>query len=106
MVDLKRAFETENGVISDDIVLPDSIFTKIRSAKHNFTGDLVSSVEFFNSLTQTTPNRIARIDLTYANDFVTSQTTTIYESDGVTVFQTDSISYNYNGDDIDNIEVT
>jgi hypothetical protein len=107
MTDLTKAFEVDNGLISDDVILPDSIFEAIRSLKNTYTGDLVSSVSFYNSLTQIDANRIAKIDLTYnASEFVTSQTVTYYEPDGTTVFKTESMTYSYSGDDSVKVEVS
>lgn len=105
--DFSKSFEVDNGIIVESVIQPDSIFSKVRSLKQTYTGDLVSSVSYYNSLTQIDANRILKVDLTYnASESVTSQTNTYYEFDGVTVFSTDTINYTYIGDDIDKVEVS
>lgn len=107
MIDLRRAFETEGGIISDGVILPESIFEATRSYKPTYTGDLLTTEEFYNSLSQVDVNRIARMDHTFTDHLVTSTTVTYYEPDGVTVFRTESYAYTYNLDDsIIDIEVT
>ena len=106
MVNLKRAFEVENGIKVGDTIVPDSVLEKTRSAKPTYTGDVITSVEYYNSLTQVNANRIAKSDFVYTNDFITSQTNTYYETNGVTVHQTESLVYVYSGDNLLRIEVT
>ena len=103
---LTRAVEVDDGLIVGGTIIPDSIVENTRSCKPTYSGDVLTSLEFYNSLTQVDANRIAKSDFTYTNDFITSQTNTYYESDGTTVLQTESISYIYTGDNITDIEVT
>ena len=105
-VDLTKAFEADNGITSDGVVIPDSIFETTRSVKPTYSGDLLQSLEFYNSLTQVDANRIAKSDFTYSNDFIATQTVTYYQNDGVTAFSTESYTYSYTNDDITDIEVT
>lgn len=106
MVDLSKAFETDDGIIVNGAVIPDSVFSSIRSLKQTYSEDLVTSVSFYNSLTQTEEFRIVKVDLTYdSNEFVVGQVTTYYAADGVTVFKTSTVTYNYNGDVVDDVEV-
>jgi hypothetical protein len=106
MVNLKKAFEIDDGIMVNGSVIPDSVFSSTRSLKQTYSGDLVTSISFYNSLTQTNEFRIVKVDLTYdSNEFVVGQVTTYYEADGVTVFKTSTITYNYDGDVVDDVEV-
>ena len=87
------------GVIMCDI--PNS------SSKVVYSGDNISYVEFYKGAVQTTPNRIARIDLTYSGDFVQSESLKIYSlSDGTTVLKTVTTTYTYTGDDVTSAAVS
>jgi hypothetical protein len=103
---LNKAFEIENGVIVDGVVMSDSLFEATRSLKPTFTNDLLTAIEYYNSLTQVDANRIAKIDLTYTDEVLTTQTNTYYDTDGTTVFQTESVSYTYSSDDLTKVEVS
>jgi hypothetical protein len=105
MKDLSKSFDVEQPIRVGETILPDSIFDKVRSSKPIFTGDLMTACEYFNSLTQVNANRIARSDFTYSNDFVVTQVNTYYENNGVTVNQTETITFSYSGDSIQKIEV-
>lgn len=105
MKNLSKAFETDNGIKVGGTIVPDSVLENTRSAKPTMTGDLVSMVEYFNSLTQINANRIAKSEFTYSNDFVITQVNTYYETDGVTVHQTETINFTYTGDIVSKIEV-
>jgi hypothetical protein len=52
-----------------------------------YTNDTVSYIEFYNSNTFITANRVARIDCTYTGDNLTSEALKIYDSDGTTVLR-------------------
>jgi hypothetical protein len=104
--DLNKAFETENGIRVGGVVIPDSVVDTIRSSKPTFTGDLLTSLEFYNSLTQTTGNRIAKSDFSYASEVLTGQVNTYYATDGTTVLNTETLVYSYSGDDLLKVEVT
>jgi hypothetical protein len=106
MKDLTKSFEVDNGLIVGGTIIPESIVETTRSSKPTYSGDLLTSLEFYNSLTQIDANRIAKSDFTYTNDFITSQVNTYYESDGTTVLQTETMSYTYTNDNITDIEVT
>lgn len=107
MVDLTKSYEVDNGITSDGVILPDSIFESTRSLKTTYSSGLISTVEYFNSLIQISANRIAKIDLTYnGDDFVTQQVTTYYENDGTTVYDTETATFTYTDCDIDKVEVS
>ena len=106
MIDLSKAFETENGIKVGNVIVPDSIVTSIRSSKPTFSGDNLTVLEFFNSLTQINANRIAKSEYTYSSDQVITQVNTYYQADGVTVHSTENIAFTYTGDEITKIEVT
>jgi hypothetical protein len=104
--DLSKAFETDNGLIVGGVVLPDSIVDKTRSSKPTYSGDVITSIEFYNSLIQVTGNRVAKADFTYYGDYIATQINTYYEPDGVTVFNTESLAYTYSGDVVSKVEVS
>jgi len=106
MSNLDRAFQVEFGIKSGGVILPDSVVSLVRSSKPTYSGDLLTTLEFYNSLTQVNADRILKVDFTYTNDFITGQVNTYYESDGVTTHQTETIVYSYSSDSISKIEVT
>ena len=106
MIDLKKAYETENGIKVEGVIIPQSVVSIIRSSKPVFTGDLLTSIEYFNALTQVNADRILKCDFTYSGDNIATQTNTYYESNGVTVHQVENIAYSYTGDSITKVEVT
>ena len=106
MVDLNRAWETENGIKVEGVIIPQSVVGVIRSSKPTFTSDLLTSIEYFNSLTQVNANRILKCDFTYSGDEIATQTNTYYQSNGTSVHQVENIAYSYTGDTITKIEVT
>jgi hypothetical protein len=105
MKNLTKAFEIDNGLKSGGVILPDSVVDSIRSSKPTFTGDLLTTLEFYNALTQVNADRILKCDFTYSGDDITGQVNTYYESNGVTVHQTETITYSYTGDTITKVEV-
>lgn len=105
-VDLTKAFETENGIRVGEVILPDSVVALIRSSKPTYSGDLISSIEYYNSLTQVNANRISKADFTYSGDNVSTQVNTYYGPDGVTAVSTESIAYTYTADLLTKVEVT
>ena len=104
--DFTKAFETENAIKVGGVIVPDSIVELVRSSKPTFSGDLLTTIEFFNSLTQINANRISKSDFTYSSEQVITQVNTYYATDGVTVHQTETMSYTYTGDDLTKIEVS
>ncbi len=106
MIDLTKAFETEDGIIAQDTVMPDSVFESIRSLKPVYSGDILSTVDYYNSLIQVDANRIARDVFNYTGDVVTTQTRTYYESDGLTVFKTETYTFIYTNEEVTDIEVS
>ena len=103
--DLSKAYIVENGFIVGDTIIPDSIVDTVRSSKPTYTGDLLTSLEFYNSLTQTNGNRIAKSDFTYTSEVLTGQVNTYYQNDGTTTFSTETLTYVYSGDDLIRVEV-
>ncbi len=106
MKNLSKSFEVDNAIKAGGVILPQSIVDLVRSSKSTFTGDFITRIEFYNALTQVNADRIAQSDFTYTNDFITSQVNTYFESDGVTVHQTESMAYIYSGDNLLRVEVT
>jgi len=106
MVDVSRAFEVDEGVVSNGALLLDSIFSSVNSTKPTYAGDNLSEVEFYNSHTQINANRIAKVTLTYSSDLVTVESWIIYAPDGVTTSRTIIVNYSYTLDAITKVEVT
>lgn len=105
-MDFNKSFEVEQPIKVGGVIIPDSIVTATRSSKPTFSGDLLTTMEFYNSLTQIDANRIAKSVYTYTSEQVTTQVNTYYATDGVTVHSTETITYSYTGDDITKIEVS
>lgn len=105
MKNLSKAYEVENGIKSGGVILPDSIVDLVRSSKPIYTGDLLTTLEFYNALTQVNADRILKCDFTYTGDNITGQVNTYYEIDGVTVHHVETLTYVYSGDTIIRIEV-
>lgn len=63
-------------------------------------GGDIDHVELFNSATQITANRIARIDITYSGVDPATEVLKVYGTDGSTVLRTLTTTYTYTGVDI------
>lgn len=105
MKDLTKSHEVDNGLKAGGVILPDSVVESTRSSRPTYTGDLLTSLEFYNSLTQINANRVLKSDFTYTGDNITGQVNTYYETDGVTVHQVETLTYTYAGDTFNKIEV-
>jgi len=105
MVDITKTLEVENGIISNDVVLLDSLIEASSSNKLTYSSDLISSIDFYNSLTQINANRIITATVTYSSESITQEVWTVYRSDGTTVDRTITIDYTYTGDNITSSEV-
>lgn len=103
---LNKAFETENGIIVDGVVMPDSVVEATRSCKPTYSGDNIASLEYYNSLTQIDANRILKEVFTYTGDVVTGQVNTYYDTNGTTVLYTETLVYSYTSDVVNKVEVT
>lgn len=104
MVDLTKAFELDNGIINGDTVVFDSIRPAIKSFKPIFTNGNLTSVAYYKSTSQNLSDRLVLLSLSYTGDNVDSITVTYYESDGTTVFSTETISISYSGDSVTRID--
>lgn len=62
----------------------------------------VTSVEYFNGSTETTPNRKARTDLTYSAGLPATEVWKYYDSDGTTVKKTITLTYTWTGSTLTN----
>ena len=105
-INLDKAFEIENGIKVGGVVIPDSVVMSVRSSKPTFTGDLLTTMEYYNSLSQITGNRIAKSDFVYTSEVLTSQTNTYYQTDGTTANSVETLTYIYSGDDLLRVEVS
>ena len=106
MKNLSKSFEVDNCIKAGGVVLPQSIVEMVRSSKPTYVNDFITTIEYYNALTQVNSDRIAKSDFTYTNDFVTTQVNTFFEFDGVTTHQTETINYFYSGDNFLRVEVT
>ncbi len=85
------------------------IFTPdmVVSVKPTYSGDDLTTLEYYDSTSQITANRVAKTDLTYTSDLLTSEVCTYYASDGTTTLKTITLTYTYNGSEqLTNIEVS
>ena len=99
-MNLNNAIETDDCYIVNGVVVLETLLSTSASVKPIYTGDNITSVVYYNSLTQVDANRIAEVVLTYTGDLVSKEVSTIYTSDGVTVFQVQTIDYIYTGDNV------
>jgi hypothetical protein len=78
-----------------------AIVEKFPDLYHNVTysGGDVSNIEFFNSASFITANRVARYDLTYSSGNLTSEVLRIYDTDGTTVLRTYTWAHTYSSGD-------
>ena len=79
--------------------------TSCKSSKIIYAGDVIIAEEFFSVDEQIDTNRVARIDYTYENEFVTIEELKYYASDGLTVKVTITTTYTYDGDNVAIISV-
>lgn len=106
MVDLRRAFEIDEGIISNGVVIPQSILSTTRSYAIDYSGDFINKVTFYNTLLQINSNRVAECVLSYSGDLVTGETINYFEEDGVTVYASETNNYIYSGDILTKVETT
>jgi hypothetical protein len=95
------AFENLDTFLLDKVGR--SIVEKFPDLYHKVTysaGD-VSNIEFFNSASFITANRIARYDLTYTSGNLTSEILSVYDTDGTTVLRTYTWTHAYVSGDFD-----
>jgi hypothetical protein len=72
-----------------------------RSSAATYLGNgEVDYIEIFNGATQTTPNRIARVDMTYDGSLnPTAESWKIYDTDGTTILRTVVLNHTFSGAD-------
>ena len=81
------------------------LYNSAESQKPTYSGDNISSVEIYKSSTQIDANRLAKYNLTYTNDLVTTEVISIYDADGTTILKTVTITYTYTDDVVTNAVV-
>lgn len=90
-VDLGDA--TERTLVSDDLA-----FGEVGDSQKIYeTSGNVTAIEFFRGLTQTEPNRKARVDIFYTGDTPTSEVWLYYDDDGATVKRTITLTHSWSG---------
>lgn len=62
----------------------------------------IDFIEFFNSATQTTANRFAKVTLAYSGDDPISETWVIYDTNGTTVLRTLTITHTWSAGNLTN----
>ncbi len=63
-----------------------------------YTSDTLTALNFYNSSSFITANRIARYDLTYTSNNLTSEVLSIYDTNGTTVLRTYTWTHTYSSD--------
>lgn len=63
-----------------------------------YTSGLPAAIDFYNSSIFISANRVARYDLIFTGDLLTSETLKIYSADGVAVLRTYTWTHTYSGD--------
>lgn len=58
-----------------------------------------SAIDFFNSASFITANRVARYDFTYTSDNLTTEALKIYDNNGSTILRTYTWTHTYTGSD-------
>ncbi len=91
--------ERVGGIIKD--------LTPNYSHRPGYSGGSLSYLEIYNGQTQTTVNRLLRIDLTYTGDDLTTESWKIYDtSDGATVLKTITFTHTYLSNILNKTEVS
>lgn len=65
-----------------------------------YAGSNPTVVEFFNSASFITTNRVARYDLTYTSNKLTGEVLVIYDTNGSTVLRTYTWAHTYSGSNL------
>jgi hypothetical protein len=77
------------------------------TTKINYAGNDITSIEVFQGVTQTTPNRLLRVDMSYvANNLVTENWKIYSQADGTTILRTIVVSHAYASNNLINSEVS
>lgn len=64
-----------------------------------YSSGIPVAVEYFSSSSFITANRVARSDLTYTGDLVTTEALKVYDTNGTTILKTYTWTYTYSGVD-------
>lgn len=64
-----------------------------------YASGIPTVIEFFNSSSFITANRVARYDFTYTGDLLTTEVLKIYDTNGTTVLRTYTWTHTYTGVD-------
>jgi hypothetical protein len=65
-----------------------------------YSSGVPTVVEFHSATPFATANRVARNDLTYTGDLLTSEALKVYDTDGTTVLKTYTWTHTYSGVDL------
>lgn len=85
---------------NDDTLVIESLVGLVRSTALTYSGSRVVRIDYYKSLTQSQANRIYTIDLTYSGSRIDTEVVSIYQDDGLTIFQTQTTTYFYSGNDL------
>lgn len=99
-VDLATAI-TDNAVLGASVQdFINRIYGPTNSEKATYLGNQeLDYVEIFNSPSQVTENRRAKIQLAYSSDNVSSEVVSLYDTNGTTVLKTITLTHSYTGTD-------
>ena len=106
-VPIDTTTNTVNPETDDVQLFIDAICAPDTSQKPTYLSNgEISFVEFFKGTTQTTPNRIARVDVFYTGDDPTTETWKLYSSsDGTTVLKTITFTHTWVSNDLTKSEM-
>jgi hypothetical protein len=94
------AFEGLSTFLIDKIGRTLSMNHPLTTQKYTYSGNNLTVIEQYNSVTQITANRITRTDITYFGNNPTTEVTVVYDTDGTTVLRTTTWTYTFTGNNL------
>lgn len=107
MIDKDRLFEIDNGIALPHLQAglvqfgkSAAWFSNVVSQKVTYSGDNISSIEFYVTAAQLLTDRVVKVEISYTSGNPTSEVWSLYDSDGTTILETRTVTYTYTGDNI------
>lgn len=107
MINKEHLFEIDDGITlpqyqSGFVAFGKSAmaFSNVKSQKITYSGSDVSSIEFYVDANQITENRCMKVEISYSAGNPTQEVWYAYDSDGITVVETRTVTYTYTNDEI------
>lgn len=94
------AFEGLDTFLIDKIGRTVAVNHPLTTLKYTYSGNNLTVIEYFNSATQITANRIKKTDITYSGNNPTQEVTVVYDTDGTTVLRTTTWTFTFTGNDL------